>query len=235
MKKLLWLGISVVILWAKQNCYDTAQKLHNLQNAIVEKSFITLPKGAWASYYPNIKVVNLGQRKENNLTLYGIEAYANQKPAQIWYKMIEKKFVVAGNTISFKTLDPYEIYLLMRNRVIRINKAEINLFMQMQGKKWSTILTFGQILVPPQCKNIPKLKTINYTFDDNKSTKAVKITDLKTQGYIIVSDNVPFGLIESGDKKDITLRMVSYGFKGAKSRIKNSMRKQAVSLPLFRK
>jgi len=221
MKKFLWISLLVMAVWAKSNCYETAQKLYNLQNSIVEKSFIALSKGAWAIYNQEIKVVSLGKKIQNNQTLYGIEVVINKKPAQIWYKMVEKSFKVAKNSISFKTLDPYEIYLSMGNgQMMHITKAQIDFFMRMQGKKWSTILTLGQINIPLQCKNIPKLKTFVYDINNKKSVKAVKITKVQTGAYIIVSNEVPFGLIKSS-----SLHMTDYGFAGEKVTVKASIKK----------
>jgi hypothetical protein len=231
MKKILWIGLSAVILWAKPSCYEAAQKLHDLQNAIVEKSFLTLSEGAWAVYHPKIKVVSIGRRTEKNRTLYGIEIHANGKSAQIWYRLIEKPFEFAGHTIRFKTLDPYEVYLSMGpGRVMRIDKAELDLFMQMQGKRWSTILTFGRIIVPPQCEHVPELRTLSYSFDDGKSVEAVRITDPQTGAYIVVSDEVPFGLIESNDGVRTTLRMTEYGIAGGRTSMTDSVRSKAIPL-----
>lgn len=214
-----------------RECYSVAQQLHDLQNRIVKQAFEDLQRGDWALYSDGTKAVYLGQKRIQGQKLYGVEVQMKM-PMQIWYGIAPKDVVYDGRTIRFLTIDP-TLFLVQTNMgVLMIDKSQIGLYTQMMGGSLSTIFTPAQIKTPPDCTHVPEIKKILYRLPSQRSVDAVKISD-KSNGYIVVSEKVPFGMLEVVDAQG------RYGFKiksfghGGKILIGEEAQRSAQPLPVI--
>jgi len=238
-KAILMLILSSIIAGTcfSQSSIDIARRLHDLQNEIVEKSFKQLEPFAWADYIQqsasgnqtHFHVVYLGQKLSYHMQgqkFYVVEIRMGQASGQIWYRLDTKD--LEGH--MFFTLEPMEIYARMGNRLVYINKDMIEFFMSRSGA-WSTILQEGIIMNPPDLSVKVDLENILFNFPSGKRVKAVKIKSPESGSFVIVSSDVPFGMIESkSTRTPAILRMISYGTTGGASRFSESDIRNAKSM-----
>ncbi len=224
--------LSNVLLSTNPNCMELAKRIYDLQNRIVESSFIQLSPGAWATYSKNVKIVYLGE-KISPKTGKKLRVLEFQSPfkGQLWFRISDKKFIYQGKKIRFRTLEPMEAYMETGSSVFYIPKELIEMFMSMRGgKEWSIILWEGKINVPPDCsKNKIKIYKRDYITNSEKVVNAVIIKSLENGGEVWASDKVPFGYVKTFSPKGKVspLYLTDFGFSGgiqniSDNKIKNS-------------
>ncbi|HHD77399.1 MAG TPA: hypothetical protein ENK93_01800 [Campylobacteraceae bacterium] len=229
---LVWMAIfGLAVAAGDLECYRVAHTLQNLQNRIVRDAFLHLEKGDWARYADGTKAVYLGERRLGEKTLSGIEIQMHM-PMQIWYEIVPKDASYAGRKARFLTIDPTRFYLRTAMGTIVLEKSQIGLYSRMTGGNLSTIFTPAQIKSPPDCSHLPQIQKIRYRFPSGRSIDAVKIVD-KNNGFLIVSDTVPFGIVEAGSfRGEGNLRLTSFGHH-AKILMRDEERRKAQTLPVI--
>ncbi len=230
MKRIVILLLSLVFAYGADPCLKVAQDLWKLQNSIIEHAFLGLAKGTWARYDDGSTMVYVGQDTIEGQKLYGAEWHYRDLVMQMWYRIITRNKVYAGKKYPFRLLDPQYVYIFQDSTVIRLNAAQ----MRMMGSQWSHILSWGFLEdTPPDCTHnqVVTVKKERRTIGD-KSVAVYKVVG-NDGGYVMVSDEVPFGYVEAGDSSGVgTPRLVAFGEKG-KIRITHHMRSSAMPVPMM--
>ena len=211
-------------------CQAVAEKLHDLQNHIVTRSFAELEKGDWARYDDGTIALYLGRKRTPQGMLYGIEFRGSKMPAaQVWYAIVDRQIRGQAGAVTFRTLDPRLIYLRVGSgRVMRLEGPALAMALQRMGAL-SMILTPGQILIPPDCSHETEvLPVTGYRLAEGQFIDGVKIVDQTTGGWIIVSTKVPFGFVGN---PGTTPHLVAYGHGGPVPRIDERARRSARAMP----
>ena len=236
MKKILIALFFFTVTIFANECLETATKIVNIQNSIVQESFKKLKKGAWAKYSEGSYAIYLGESKKGKL--YGIEFQPPHSAFvfQIWYSIVPKK---VSPLLTMYTLNPVLLYFKdKRGHIFKIKKSLIELYMDyaMGGREnLSTSLTPSILNRVPNCKDKIEIKNIKYEINHN-SIDAFKIVSLKNGASVIVSKSVPFGILEWGDKR-YTFKLIDFGLSGKKAIIDEKKRHRAkeFSIPLLPK
>ncbi len=240
MKKLTFFLVSLLVFtsvaFAGDSCQKVARELHTLQNQIVDKSFRHLKKGAWGLYDAGdgktVKAVYCGRQVSPKTgKKYDMIELQGRFAGQVWYRLTPKDVRYSGITFRFWTLEPMEIYAQMASGLVYISKREIELFMQLAGRRWSTILKEGVIVAPPDCRHIPVIKVAHLKFPGGKMIDATVIKSTENRGEIFCSPEVPFGYIKvrGGHARQVP-RLLDFGSQGGKRRISHAMAAKATPL-----
>jgi len=220
------------------NCYSVAKELHTLQNRIVERSYEALRPGAWAAYKDlngnRVRAVFVGRERHGGQTLYGIEiSLGRGAPVQMWMRLVDKPVAFENRRLVFKTLEPWELYVPFQGGAMRVGHEALAAYMRMLGPELSTILTPAEIIVPPRCDRVPKVERVTHTLPGGKKIEATKITDSANGAYVLVSPEVPFGMVAVDARDGARQEMTDFGHSGGKVRIGAAMRKQAMPMPVM--
>ncbi|WP_456451489.1 hypothetical protein [Hydrogenimonas sp.] len=219
------------------DCYTVAKELHALQNSIVERSYEALRPGAWALYKDlngnRVRAVFVGRERREGQTLYGIEiSMGRGAPVQMWVRLVDKPVAYESHRLIFKTLEPWELYVPFQGGAMRIGHEALAAYMRMLGPELSTILTPAEIVVPPRCDRVPKVEHVTHTLPSGKKVEATKITDSVNGAYVLVSPEVPFGMVTVDARDGARQEMTDFGHGGGKVQIDAAMRKQAMPMPV---
>ncbi len=203
-----------------EGCLKIANKLYVLQNKIVDKSFRNLKKGAWALYSTEsgdkTKAVYWGlQKSPKTRKKYYMIEFQGKPAGQVWYKLTPKDVKYGAKTYRFWTLEPMEIYAKISGSLVYISKQMIELFMQMVGGRWSTILKEGVIVSPPDCSKLPKITVTIVNLPGHKGVKATIIESRGNGAKLFCSPDVPFGFIKAVTKHERgSPHLVDFAFLG---------------------
>ncbi len=224
-----------LIISSDSSCFLSAKKLYDIQNQIIKKSFVELPRGSWA-LHKDLKVVYIGEKisPKSGLKLRVVE-FQGQMNGQLWFRIVQKKKNYGNNNLIFGTIEPMEVYIKGGNKVFYIPKVAIESFMSFQGKQLSTIIFEGKINVPPDCKKGVSIKEEKYTLPTGKTVNAYIIESLDNKAKMYCSTEVPFGMIKTVDSNGVegNLPLIDFGFSGGKSLFTEDELKNAGNLPLF--
>jgi len=210
-------------------CMESARKLVSIQNSIVENSYKKLHEGAWARYRGGEQAVYLGERVIDGKRLFGVELMVHPPyVVQTWYRVVPKRLTP---TLTMLTIDPTIVYFNDRNgRVYKLNKSLIELYYAFAGggKNLSTILTPAVLNTPPACENRVRIQKKMVRIGD-RSVIGHSIESLKNGALVIVSDQVPFGIVrtQSSNTNGKPFELVNFGFDGKKPVIDDGARARA--------
>ncbi len=212
------------LVFGGNNTFDTEKKLYDLQNSIVENSFINLQKGAWAEYNDGTKAIYVGEDVIDGMKLRGIEIHFPKGTIQIWYATVKKHFTYNGKNYTLLTLDPRTVFINTGGTVFKINYAQLQLAEQFIGVgDLSTILTPAKIYIGRETGHKVSIRETTMPVSNHRA-KATIITSLDNGGKVIVSPEVPFGLVNS---QEDTPHLVNFGKTGGKIRMGAGLRKSA--------
>ena len=216
--------VVVSLVFGGNNSFEIEKRLYELQNSIVKNSFINLQKGAWAKYNDGTKAIYAGEDVIDGMKLKGIEIHFPKGVIQIWYKVVEKKFNYNGKNYTLLTLDPRTVFINTGGMAFKINYAQLQLAEQFMGaENLSTILTPAKIYIGRESGHKVSIQDTTMPVG-GRSVKATIITSLDNGGKVIVSTEVPFGLVNSqGD----TPHLVNFGKTGGRIRMGAGLRKSA--------
>lgn len=227
---ILWMAFFAIAFAAENpECYNTALKLHNLQNRIVQKSFQELKPGTWARYNDGTLALYLGSQQLEGERLYGIEFQGTKIPvSQIWYAVIPKNFLILGKKVTFLTLDPRIAYLNMRGILVRVDKALIDFYLG-RMPPISIGLTPAHIETSARCIHDTVVEPHSgIRLPGGKVINVSEIKDRTTGGVGYMSVEVPFGYVRTGPfgspGKPV---LVDYGYGGHAARITEAKRRAA--------
>ena len=216
--------VVVCLVFGGNNSFEIEKRLYELQNSIVKNSFINLQKGAWAEYNDGTKAIYVGEDIIDGMKLRGIEIHFPKGTVQIWYAMVKKHFTYNGKNYTLLTLDPRVVFINTGGTVFKINYAQLQLAEQFMGTgDLSTILTPAKIYIGRESGHKVSISEMTMPVGNHR-VKATIITSLDNGGKVIVSPEVPFGLVNSHED---TPHLVNFGKTGGRIRMGAELRKSA--------
>jgi len=227
----LFMVTALTAEWSQEKCRAEAAKLLQLQNRIVTYSFEKLKPDDWARYNDGTFALYLGPTHTSQGTLYGIEFSGSKMPvAQVWYAIVDKRIETPLGPVTMRTLDPRILYVRggPGGGVMRIEGPILAMALE-RMRPLSVILTPAEVHIPPKCTHDTEvLPVTGHRLEEGQVINGMKIVDHTTGGSVLVSPEVPFGLV--GDPSG-TPHLVAYGHGGVRPRIDERARRSARAMP----
>jgi len=228
MKKVIALLIVTFAFAHADACQKRIEQLAALQQRLVTHTLKKLKPGAWARYKGGTAIF-VGQKQDQNQTLYGIDVALKKVPAQGWFTLTPKRLETPHKTYRLPVLIPRTLYLRQGSGVLRFREDQIRSAALLFGIDLSALFSPLPSFADADCRQVPSLRTLTYRLGKRR-LKAYRIEDAKGR-YAILSEAVPFGIVELYDGKKRGVFLEAFGHKGGRPAITPAMRDAATELP----
>jgi|GEM_PF-3304100 len=229
MKKLIVLLPLTFLLAHADMCQRRIEQLADLQQRLVTRTLKNLNPGAWARYEGG-KAVYVGRQTQEGKTLYGIDVTLKKVPLQGWFTLQPKPLKTPSKTYRVPMLAPHTLYVKNGGSTLQFKEDQIRSAALLFGVDLGALFSPLPTLMPKDCRKLPTLRTLTYQVG-KKRIKAYKIEDAKGR-YAIVSEAVPFGVVELYDGKKQGVFLQAFAFKNGQPAITPAMRQKAIYLPI---